>query len=206
MRKFVLAASVALTAALALSACNKSEDADQAAAPQEAALAKPTNPTDTKAWSQFFGQIVRKNMQGMTAERPFPYFVPAGDDQNGQDGRARQLELVFEVRHGAQAAKNDPRTDLGDEMGEQAIETADFHVGQVGQRQAGQRDALAKAETGTLVPALCHGDHDAVEQGRGTGHQIGVTVGDRIERAGINGKSRIGRQRSHEGGSNESAG
>jgi hypothetical protein len=94
MRKFVLAASVALTAALALSACNKSEDADQAATTQEAAVAKPTNPTDTKAWSQYFGQIVRKNMQGMTADRPFPYFVPAGDDQAGQDGRARQLENV----------------------------------------------------------------------------------------------------------------
>jgi len=93
MRKFVLAASVALTAALALSACNKSEDTDQATT-QEAALTKPSNPTDTKAWSQYFGQIVRKNMQGMTADRPFPYFVPAGDDQAGQDGRARQLEAV----------------------------------------------------------------------------------------------------------------
>ncbi|KAF1005493.1 MAG: hypothetical protein GAK28_03246 [Luteibacter sp.] len=94
MRKFVLAASVALTAALALSACNKSEDADQAATQQEAAVSKPTDPKDTKAWSQFFGQIVRKNMQGMTADRPFPYFVPAGDDQEGQDGRQRQLDNV----------------------------------------------------------------------------------------------------------------
>ncbi|GAA0900514.1 hypothetical protein KR767_12525 [Luteibacter anthropi] len=94
MRKFVLAASVALTAALALSACNKSEDTDQAATQQEAAVSKPSDPKDTKAWSQFFGQIVRKNMQGMTADRPFPYFVPAGDDQEGQDGRQRQLDNV----------------------------------------------------------------------------------------------------------------
>ena len=64
MRKFILAASVALTATLALSACNKSEDTDQAATQQEAAVAKPTNPSDTKAWSQYFGQIVRKNMMG----------------------------------------------------------------------------------------------------------------------------------------------
>ncbi|UPG86877.1 hypothetical protein L2Y94_05850 [Luteibacter aegosomatis] len=94
MRKFLLAASVALTASLALSACNKSEDTDQAATQQEAPVAKPSDPKDTKAWSQFFGQIVRKNMQGMTADRPFPYFVPAGDDQEGQDGRQRQLENV----------------------------------------------------------------------------------------------------------------
>ncbi|TCV94122.1 hypothetical protein EC912_104320 [Luteibacter rhizovicinus] len=94
MRKFVLAASVALTAALALTACNKSEDADKAAPVQEVAIAKPTNATDTKAWSQYFGQIVRKNMQGMTADRPFPYFVPAGDDDAGKDGRARQLDNV----------------------------------------------------------------------------------------------------------------
>jgi hypothetical protein len=93
MRKFVLAASVALSAALALSACSKSEDTDTATT-QEAAVSKPSSATDTKAWSQYFGQIVRKNMQGMTAERPFPYFVPAGDDQAGQDGRARQLENV----------------------------------------------------------------------------------------------------------------
>lgn len=94
MRKFLLAASVALTASLALSACNKSEDTDQAATQQEAAVSKPTDPKDTKAWSQYFGQIVRKNMQGMTADRPFPYFVPSGDDQDGQDGRQRQLENV----------------------------------------------------------------------------------------------------------------
>ena len=93
MRKFVLAASVALTAALALSACSKSEDTDTATT-QEATVSKPSSATDTKAWSQYFGQIVRKNMQGMTAERPFPYFVPAGDDQAGQDGRGRQLENV----------------------------------------------------------------------------------------------------------------
>ncbi|MBB3225627.1 hypothetical protein FHW69_000217 [Luteibacter sp. Sphag1AF] len=94
MRKFVLAASVALTAALALTACNKSEDADKAPVAQEAAVAKPTNASDTKAWSQYFGQIVRKNMQGMTADRPFPYFVPAGDDDDGKDKRDRQLENV----------------------------------------------------------------------------------------------------------------
>ena len=94
MRKFVLAASVALTAALALSACNKSEDADPAATQQEAAVAKPSNPTDTKAWSQYFGQIVRKNMQGMTADRPFPYLVPAGDTEDANGLRQRQLEQV----------------------------------------------------------------------------------------------------------------
>jgi hypothetical protein len=94
MRKFALVATVAIASALALSACNKSEDADKAAAPQVAEVAKPANTTDTKAWSQYLGQIVRKNMQGMTADRPYPYLVPAGDDQAGIDGRARQLENV----------------------------------------------------------------------------------------------------------------
>jgi hypothetical protein len=94
MRKFALFAIVAIAGALALSACNKSPDADKDAAPKVAEVAKPTDTTDTKAWSQYLGQIVRKNMQGMTADRPFPYLVPAGDDQAGTDGRARQLDNV----------------------------------------------------------------------------------------------------------------
>jgi hypothetical protein len=94
MRKFALIASLALTSALALSACSKEGEGEQPATQQAAEVTKPTTATDTKAWSQYLGQIVRKNMQGMTADRPYPYLVPAGDDQNGIDGRQRQLENV----------------------------------------------------------------------------------------------------------------
>jgi hypothetical protein len=94
MRKFVFVATFAIASALALSACNSGGDADKAAAPAVAEVAKPTSTTDTKAWSQYLGQIVRKNMQGMTADRPYPYLVPAGDDDAGNDGRARQLDNV----------------------------------------------------------------------------------------------------------------
>ena len=95
MRKFALVALLALTGAVVLSGCSKSEDDQQASQQQQVQkVAKPTDPNDSKAWNAYLGQIVQKNMQGMTADRPFPYFVPAGDDQNGQDGRARQLENV----------------------------------------------------------------------------------------------------------------
>lgn len=93
MRKFALLAAAALTGALALSACNKQDD-DQQASSQVQTVAKPTDPNDTKAWSAYFQQIVQKNMDGMTAERPFPYLVPAGDDDAAKDSRDRQLQNV----------------------------------------------------------------------------------------------------------------
>ncbi len=94
MRKSVLIAAVALTAGLALSACGKHEAAGQAGPQASQQAAKPTDPNDSKAWNAYFGQIVQNNMQGMKADRPYPYLVPAGDSEDAVAGRGRQLSNV----------------------------------------------------------------------------------------------------------------
>ncbi len=93
MRKIALAATVALASALALTACNK-QDEGQQSTQQQAGLSKPTDPNDSKAWSAYFGQIVQNNMQGMAANRPYPYLVPAGDSEDAKAGYDRQLQNV----------------------------------------------------------------------------------------------------------------
>lgn len=92
MRKFLLAATLALAGTLVLSACNK--QSDNAPATQQAAATKPTDPNDTKAWDAYLGQIVQNNMQGMTAERPYAYLVPAGDSDDAKAQYGRQLQNV----------------------------------------------------------------------------------------------------------------
>jgi hypothetical protein len=95
MRKFVLLAALALTSAFALTACNNESDEPKAAAPVvQAAATKPTSPTDSEGWKKYLIQIVRANMQGMTADRPYPYLIPAGDDDAANAARQRQLENV----------------------------------------------------------------------------------------------------------------
>ena len=93
MRKFALAVTLALAGALVLTACNKQDDGQQNTQ-QQAQSTKPSDPNDTKAWNTYLGQIVQKNMQGMTADRPYPYLVPAGDSADAQAGRDRQLQNV----------------------------------------------------------------------------------------------------------------
>lgn len=95
MRKFVLAASLALLGTLSLSACNKQADAPQTEA--AAKLTKPANPNDSAAWNAYLGQIVQANMQGMTAERPYAYLIPAGDDDATKAMYDRQLSNVQDI-------------------------------------------------------------------------------------------------------------
>ncbi|MCX7513111.1 hypothetical protein [Frateuria sp. STR12] len=92
MRKFLIAATFALAGTLALSACNKQDDSQQTT--QQAAATKPTDPNDAQAWNAYLGQIVQNNMQGMTAERPYAYLVPAGTDPDAQAKYDRQLQNV----------------------------------------------------------------------------------------------------------------
>jgi hypothetical protein len=93
MRKFVLAVTLALAGSVMLSACNKQDD-NQQATQQVQKVTKPTDPNDTKAWNAYLGQIVSANMKGMTADRPYAYLVPAGDDEDAQGKYGRQLEAV----------------------------------------------------------------------------------------------------------------
>ena len=94
MRKFAyLATALALTGCLALTACNN-QDSNQQATAQVQKLTKPTNPNDTTAWGAYLTQLVRSNLQGMTAAQPYPYLVPAGDDDASKASRDRQLQNV----------------------------------------------------------------------------------------------------------------
>ena len=92
MRKFLIAATFALAGSLVLSACNKQEDNQQTT--QQATATKPSDPNDAQAWNAYLGQIVQNNMQGMTAERPYAYLVPAGDDEDAKAKYDRQLQNV----------------------------------------------------------------------------------------------------------------
>ncbi|OOG39384.1 hypothetical protein [Rhodanobacter sp. C05] len=94
MRKFVLIAIVALTASLGLSACNKSQDDQQDTQAQVQQAPKPTDPNDSKGWNNYLGQIVQKNMQGMSANQPYAYMVTAGVTDDAKAQNDRQLQSV----------------------------------------------------------------------------------------------------------------
>ncbi|WP_425490835.1 hypothetical protein [Dyella kyungheensis] len=91
MYKYALLAAIAITG---LAACSQQDESAQQPTEQVAAVTKPSDPNDSKAWNAYLGQIVQKNMQGMTAERPYPYLVPAGDSDDANALRQRQLEQV----------------------------------------------------------------------------------------------------------------
>jgi hypothetical protein len=94
MRKFAyLATTLALTGCLALTACHQQDD-NQQATTQTQKLTRPTDPNDAKAWGAYLTQLVQGNLQGMTASQPYPYLVPAGDDDAAKAGYQRQLENV----------------------------------------------------------------------------------------------------------------
>ncbi|PWK83113.1 hypothetical protein [Fulvimonas soli] len=97
MRKFILAATLALSGALLLTACHKQDNGDQQAAAQTQKATKPTDPNDSKAWGAYLGQTVQQNMQGMTADRPYAYLVPAGDDDEAKAQYDRQLQQVQDI-------------------------------------------------------------------------------------------------------------
>ncbi|MGH8213655.1 MAG: hypothetical protein ACREPP_10565 [Rhodanobacteraceae bacterium] len=91
MRKFASALIFALTATLALSACNKAPQTDQAAQTQQAT--KPTSPGDMKGWKTYLSQIVQANMQGIQ-NTPYMYFIPAGDDPDTVAARGRTQDTL----------------------------------------------------------------------------------------------------------------
>ncbi len=94
MRKFALIAAVALTATLALSACGKHDDDQQDTQQQAQQAPKPTDPNDSKAWNTYLGQIVQKNMQGMSANQPYAYMVTSASTPEATAQNERQLQSV----------------------------------------------------------------------------------------------------------------
>ena len=76
------------------------------------------------------------------------------------------------------------------EVDGQAVEGLDLDVVErradvVGERRADDRDARLDRQQRRLPRVREHADDDGVEDGRGTGHDVEVAVGDRVERARI---------------------
>jgi hypothetical protein len=91
MRKFAYAIALALTAAFALSACNKGQQNEQAAQTEQAT--KPSSPSDMKGWKTYLSQIVQAHMQGIN-NTPYMYFIPAGDDPDTTAARGRTQDTL----------------------------------------------------------------------------------------------------------------
>jgi hypothetical protein len=89
MRKLFVLASLAFAATLSLGACQK-----QQAAPVAAPVTKPTSATDSAGWKKYLVDVVTHNMKGMTADRPYLYFIPSGDDDAAVEQRQNQLDNV----------------------------------------------------------------------------------------------------------------
>lgn len=89
---FLVFAACAVT--LALSACDKKEEA---AAPTEQAVETVALPAPTAVpaeWKKYLAAVVMQNMQGVKSNRPYMYFVPGGDDGKAVIDRSNQLDNV----------------------------------------------------------------------------------------------------------------
>ena len=74
------------------------------------------------------------------------------------------LELVLEVRHGAQTANDQIRTNARRKVHEQSVELANVHACVVTDGRANERDALLQREQRLLRDVRCDGDHDAIDE------------------------------------------
>ncbi len=98
MRKILSIITFACAVTFALSACNKSEQPQPAAAEQvPTVLAAPTNPADKVAWKQYLVSVVTANLQGVKSNHPYIYFVPGGTDDVATTDRSHQLENVTNI-------------------------------------------------------------------------------------------------------------
>ncbi|MFS6695663.1 hypothetical protein WHL94_14230, partial [Staphylococcus aureus] len=59
-----------------------------------AAVTRPTDVNDTKAWQAYLGPLVQKNLQGMAAQQPYIYYVTAGQSDDDKAQNTRQLQNV----------------------------------------------------------------------------------------------------------------
>lgn len=97
--KNLAGAALAGVMALVLGACDQQKSAEPAATTPAAtaAVAMPAAGSDAAAWKKYLADVVMKNMQGVKTNRPYMYFVPAGDDGKAQLDRSNQLDNVQTV-------------------------------------------------------------------------------------------------------------
>lgn len=150
MRKYALVAMLALAGTMTLAAC--SNEADNAAQQQNqtAQVTKPSNPDDTAAWGKYLSQVLNQNLQGMTADRPYPYLVPGGDSEDAKEQRERQLDNVSTIISRGVTPGN--LIALG---GPDSAKTADFIIA-----------ALDNAQPGTLKGVIILFIGDEADQQR----------------------------------------
>lgn len=134
MRKIAFLMLLALSATLALGACDKKDTSEQPAEQQAQTVTKPASPTDKAAWGKYLAQTLAQHMQGMTADRPYAYLVPGGDDAAAVAERGRQMDNVSGIVMRGILPGN--LMALG---GPDSAKTADFMV-----------TAFAKAQPGSL--------------------------------------------------------
>ena len=94
MRKYVFAATLALSGALLLAACGQQENGEQQAVVAPKEVSKPADLNDKQGWNAYLGQLVQQNLEGMTVDRPYAYMIPVGDGDQVKGERLRQLNAV----------------------------------------------------------------------------------------------------------------
>ena len=97
----------------------------------------------------------------------------------------RHVELEFKVREGAESADDGGGVLLAREFDQQAVETDDADRRHAANRGSDQLDPLFGAEQRVLRGAEGHGHCDMVEQFGGAQKHVEVTVGERVECAGV---------------------
>ena len=123
----------------------------------------------------------------------FPQYLPKKDGF-GELGRAMQSQNLHEIeniiRFGTEIGWHsslvpihvtDHSIPLGFRTMDQSLKFKEHEYAEV--------DALVEREHGGLVRIGGDRDHQLVENARGPPHQVGVTVGDGVEGAGIDGGS-----------------
>ncbi|MBK6727821.1 MAG: hypothetical protein IPG63_11245 [Xanthomonadales bacterium] len=94
MTKNIRIAAALLLSLLALTACKKEEQAKPAAA--AVAVTMPTDPNDTAGWKNYLVGIAKQNMEGIR-QRPYMYYVPAGDTPEVIEQADRQQSDITDV-------------------------------------------------------------------------------------------------------------
>src|SRR5712692_10075782 len=110
---------------------------------------------------------------------------------------AGHLELVFEIGDGAQAAHDHRGADLHGKMHEEVVEGAHLDalarlgIDQLRDLLLHDGDAVLAGEERALADVLRHADHQPVDDLGRAQDDVGVAVGDRVERARINADARL---------------
>jgi hypothetical protein len=88
----ILVAACAMT--FALTACDTQKAPETVVEEKAEVVPVPAPGSDASAWKKYLAAVVMLNMEGVKSNRPYMYFVPAGDDGKAQLDRSNQLDNV----------------------------------------------------------------------------------------------------------------